>query len=424
MPGHKGVNFLGLENFDITEFDGADCLYHADGIIRESEENASQLFGAHTFYSAEGSSLSVKAMIYLAIKANFNGQGKPLVVAGRNAHKSFISAVGLLDAEVKWIYPEDSSYVSCSVDADKLKNVLSGLDKKPVAVYLTSPDYLGNTLSLAEISKVCKEFGTLLLVDNAHGAYLKFLPTSEHPIDLGADMCCDSAHKTLPALTGAGYLHLSKSMPDDIVNSVKSALALFGSTSPSYLILQSLDLLNRYLFEGYKDNLASFITKLDGLKSKLTKHGYRLVGNEPLKITLAVKPYGYNGIEFSKILKEHNALVEFYDPDFVVMMFTIESNDTTLNFIEKLLLSIPKKPAIDTIAPTLCATTQVMSIREALLSKSVTLSIDKAKGKILADTSVGCPPAVPIAVCGERLTEHSIELFKYYGINKCKVVLE
>ena len=92
MPGHKGKGAL-CENIDITEFEGADDLYHADGIIRESEENASALFGAHTFYSTEGSSLSIRAAVYLtSLYARQNGS-RPLIAAGRNAHKSFISAL-------------------------------------------------------------------------------------------------------------------------------------------------------------------------------------------------------------------------------------------------------------------------------------------------------------------------------------------
>ena len=115
-----------------------------------------------------------------------------------------------------------------------------------MAFYLTSPDYLGGMQDIAALSAVCDAHGVPLLVDNAHGAYLRFLPGgSRHPIDLGAAACCDSGHKTLPVLTGGAYLHLGPKAPVQEESTVRSALALFGSTSPSYLILQSLDACNR-----------------------------------------------------------------------------------------------------------------------------------------------------------------------------------
>lgn len=103
--------------------------------------------------------------------------------------------------------------LSCAVSAGGFGRKTAGHAEKPAAVYLTSPDYIGNILDIARLSAVCRRFGVPLLVDNAHGAYLRFLPESMHPLGLGADMCCDSAHKTLPALTGAAYLHISASAP-------------------------------------------------------------------------------------------------------------------------------------------------------------------------------------------------------------------
>lgn len=194
MPGHKGESILGFEHLDITEIQGADSLFEASSIIRESEENASLLFGARTYYSTEGSSLCIRAMLYLTLLYAKKEGKAPLILAGRNAHKTFLSSVALLDLDVEWLY-SDSSYLSCDINAETLDNKLSSMQIKPVAVYLTSPDYLGNMLDIKAISEVCNKHGVLLLVDNAHGAYLKFLDNSLHPIDLGATMCCDSAHR-------------------------------------------------------------------------------------------------------------------------------------------------------------------------------------------------------------------------------------
>ena len=190
MPGHKGIGALGCESADITEIDGADSLYEAHGIIRESEENASALFGCPTFYSAEGSSLAIRAMIYLAVLAarEEDPARPPIVFAARNCHKTFVSAAALLDIDVRWLYPETGgNYLSCTVTPQALDAALDAAEIKPAAVYITSPDYLGSIADVAGLAAVCHRRGTLLLVDNAHGAYLRFLPVSRHPVDLGAD---------------------------------------------------------------------------------------------------------------------------------------------------------------------------------------------------------------------------------------------
>ena len=144
-PGHKGYGPLGVEELDITEVKGADSLYEADGIIRESETNASSLFGCPTFYSTEGSSQCIRAMLHLAtLNARQSGK-RPLVAAARNVHKTFLSAAALLDLDVMWLTPKQpDSYLSCLLDAQELDLILSKVEIKPAAVYLTSPDYLGN----------------------------------------------------------------------------------------------------------------------------------------------------------------------------------------------------------------------------------------------------------------------------------------
>ena len=133
MPGHKGKEYP----YDITEIDGADALYVSDGIIKESEENASKIFGSFkTFYSTEGSSLCIKTMLHLA-KAYGKTQNRNYVIAGRNAHTSFVSASILADFEIKWIYPKnDNSYLSCEILPNDLDKMLSGAKDLPFAVFV------------------------------------------------------------------------------------------------------------------------------------------------------------------------------------------------------------------------------------------------------------------------------------------------
>ena len=132
MPGHKGKELLGFEKYDITEIKGADSLFEASGIICESEKNASGIFGCNTFYSTEGSSLCIRAMLHLAVM----GKKSPLILAGRNSHKTFLSAAALLDFDVRWIYPnEKSGYLSCNVSAEDVEREILSLHKNPTAVY-------------------------------------------------------------------------------------------------------------------------------------------------------------------------------------------------------------------------------------------------------------------------------------------------
>ncbi|MBE6664705.1 MAG: amino acid decarboxylase [Ruminococcaceae bacterium] len=420
MPGHKGKALLGAEPWDITEIDGADVLYSANGIIEESEDITSSLFHtAHSFFSAEGSTLAIKAMLMLATQ---NAGEKPLILAARNAHKAFIYGAALLDIDVEWLYPEPFSHLChCEISAQTLKKCLMNLKRKPCAVYITSPDYLGHTADIRALSDVCKKFSLPLLVDNAHGAYLGFLSPSLHPIALGADMCCDSAHKTLPVLTGGAYLHISKQAPSHYTENARNALALFASTSPSYLILQSLDLCNRYLSENYSARLSHCIQKIEAIKEKMKESGFAPEESEPLKIVLHTAKYGYTGDEMCCYLKKFRIVPEFYDREYLVLMITPENSEKDFERLTLVWDTILPKPSLPPLLYKLERGKSCLSLRKAMLGAQEIIPVEKARGRICASPTVSCPPAVPIVISGEEITARAIEIFQLYGIETVAV---
>lgn len=419
MPGHKGKGLLGVEQLDITEVNGADVLHNPEGIILESENNATKLFKtAHTFYSTEGSSLSIKAMLAIATA----GKSKT-VLAARNVHKAFLYGAALLDLSVEWLYPEEAGHIcSCVASPEVLKNKLQSMGELPSAVYVTSPDYLGNVQDIKGLAGVCHEFDVPLLVDNAHGAYLAFLDESRHPIHLGADMCCDSAHKTLPVLTGGAYLHVSKNAPKSYCDNARRFLSVFASTSPSYLIMQSLDLCNKALSEEFRECLDKTVIKVEQLKTELKSKGWHLLGDEPLKLTLDCSEFGTSGEAVAEALRENSIECEYCDRDVLVLMFTQNIDDSVYEALNAVLSSVEKKSRCESNAKSNIIGEQAMSIRKALFSEQETVSTEAAVGRICAAPNVSCPPAVPPVMSGEVITPDTVEILRYYNTNKIYVV--
>lgn len=430
MPGHKGHVFLGCEPLDITEIEGADVLHHANGILKESQNYAASLFGSgRTCYSTEGSSLCIKAM--LAVVTMRNGAGdssqRQRILAARNIHRSMIDACALLDLDVEFIRDAESGHLCTShLKPAVLRRNLEQAKYLPAGVYVTSPDYLGTIADIAGLAQVCDEYRVPLLVDNAHGAYLGFLEKSLHPIAQGAALCCDSAHKTLPVLTGGAYLHVSKEFESEYGDLIPRMLALFGSTSPSYLILQSLDLCNQYLAEGYREKLKIWIDKTDHCKEILRKRGIPVAETEPLKIVIESWKTGYTGEETAVELRKYGIECEYADRQYVVLMVTPENEEGDLERLEQWSVrsQLLKQEVISSkLAPAnLGRIERVCSIREAVFGKSEIIPVSQALGRICAAETVSCPPAVPVAVSGERITEEMAALLQEYGIKEVAVM--
>ena len=421
MPGHKGAGILGFEGMDLTEIYGADELFAAEGIIKESEQNASSLFGCPTYYSTQGSTLCIQTMCTILCQDAKSKGKKPKILAGRNAHRSFIHAAALLDFEIEWLYG-NSDYLSCKIHAEDLEKAI--IESLPTAVYLTNPDYLGNLLDIQSLASVCKKHNVLLAIDNAHGAYLRFLEPSLHPIDLGADLCCDSAHKTLPVLTGGAYLHLSESLNQVWKNDVKHFMEYFSSTSPSYLIMASLDAANEVLDTTFRNSLSECVRSVASLKNTLVQHGYTILSGEPMKITISTKEFGYTGNEIANLLMECDIYPEFYDSDYIVLMPSPYNTKDDFERLQKCLCGIERKSILVNKPPKLEQSKKVMNVRQALFAQSTMIEVSRSLGQVCSSVTVSCPPAILPVIPGEVISESSIEVMKYYGIETVRVVKE
>lgn len=414
MPGHKGGEVLGCEKYDITEIHGSDSLFECDGIIAESEKNLSYIYNTRaSFYSTEGSSLCIRAMVFLAMQY---ADGKKKILAGRNAHKSFLSALALCDVDADWLYG-DNLY-SCNITAETLDKALSS--DEYFAVYITNPDYLGNMVHIKSLADVCHKHGLPLLVDNAHGAYLKF--TGHHPMDCGADMCCDSAHKTLSCLTGSAYLHVSETAMHPYEKDAKRALSLFASTSPSYLIMASMDLMNGEMMNGYEQKIRRTSGLVDELKTQISHLGFDFSGREALKVNIKPKSFGYLGTELCAVLESKGVYPEFCDKDNLVLMFSAGNREEDFCKITAVLQQLERRTPVTAMPPSLPRLEKAMTARQAAFSKQTEVDIRDAVGKICASPTVSCPPAIPIAVCGEVINEKAVECFDYYGVNKICII--
>lgn len=421
MPGHKGKAYCSplapLYPLDITEIKGADELFAPDGIIFESEKNATTLFNTKgTFYSTQGSTLGIQTMLALCAKEG------AAVVAPRNVHKAFINTCVLLDLDISWVYPiektEYSNLVSYEYTVEDIERAINKAEK-PCCIYITSPDYYGRMADISSISMLSKKYNLPLLVDNAHGAHLAFIEKNIHPIALGADMCCDSAHKMLPVLTGGAYLHIGN---EKYLPFVKDTMSLFASTSPSYLIMCSLDLCNSYIDTQIKEDILDAIKCTESIKSRLSPF-WNIVDSEPLRLTILTSSSGLTGREVAEMMRGKNIECEYADEDYIVFLFSPLNSFYEFEMLFDALMSI-KQPRIRLEQKSLILPQpeKVMSVRKATFLENEIIPVEKAEGRICGKTRVSCPPGIAVAAAGEIIDADCITVFKSFGINEINVV--
>ena len=421
MPGHKGrplPPFGDLLAYDVTEVEGTDSLFHCDGAIRDCERAFSAAYGSgDTLISCGGSTLCIQAMLFLAALS-----GKKKIIAARNLHLSAVNAMALLGLEPVWVYPQNSGdgWIAGAISP---REVQALLEEEPdvCGVYVTSPTYFGVLSDIPALAEIAHSHGVPLLVDNAHGAHLPLLASNLHPMALVADFCCDSLHKSLPVLTGGALLHLRDPA---LYQRAKQAMGTFGSTSPSYLILLSIDrCLEEFTPQGrakYQE-AAQQVSQLEALarqKGFGTLEGRR----DSMKLSLFLGGTNLTGEALGALLREHGIEPEYLSDGGGVLMVSPYNTPRDLERIRTFLQDCPPLLATGVQPQPLPRLPKGMGLREALLSPQEEILVDQALGRIAAGVTTTCPPGAPLVMSGEIVTESSIQFMKNSGISHLHVV--
>jgi lysine decarboxylase len=427
MPGHKlgkGIPCEVLKNLplmDITEIPGADNLHYPEGIIKEAQLLASEAFGADsTFFLVNGSTSGIHAMIMAMCRP-----GDQLIVS-RDCHRSVITGMMLAGARPVYINPEFNQDfgIPTAINPHVLEKALAS-NPDAVGVLITRPNYYGVCSDIKRIAEIVHKYGKVLAVDEAHGAHLRFserLPLCA--LDGGADICVQSAHKTLPALTQGSYLHVKNGRID--MDRLREMLHMLQTSSPSYIIMAMLDIARdimdrcgREYFSEIFDNLGRIHSQTDSdrlrwLCSKDIVRGDK----DPTRLVINVKKLGLTGYEAGKILREkYNIFIEMSDMSNIVLIITIA--DQYENF-ERLYLgleglskyskySTQNKIFSQSIVYQPNISMQAIELKDVLNLKATNAKLFRAEGRVSKDMITPYPPGIPLICPGEKITKEAIE---------------
>ena len=426
-PGHKNVAgdlFSEIFNFDFTELPDTDSLYEANGVILNSEKAMSNVFGTRmTFFSAGGCTLCIQAMIRQVSK------GKKKIIIGRTIHKSAINTIALLGLDPVFVMPRENAgpFLPGRICAEDVRKTLEE-HKDACALYVTSPDYFGVISDISSISKECKKFGIPLIVDNAHGTHLKFLSKDIHPISLGATMSADSAHKTLPVLTGGALLQVND---EEYCDGVRESMSLFGSTSPSYPVMASLDLCRSFIESCGYEMFAKLERRVRELTDITESLGFRSPKGQcdPTRISLCADAMGISGTEIAEVLRKNGIEPEYANKSYVVLIPTPMNSDGDFERLIKILKGLKESFNGKTLEKTLTyfesfrrIPEKVMLPRDAMFAEHETVKLVDSVNRICCETIAPCPPGIPVVMPGERISYEVVEFLKEYRISFIKVL--
>ena len=440
MPGNKcGKGFekdeMGrifmerMGRLDITEVDPLDNLHYPEGVIDEAQKLLAQTYNSQKAYflvnGISGGNLS-------CIFESFN-EGDEIIVE-RNCHKSIYNAIVLRKLKAVYIEPVIDDELGIFLPPDD-KNIYAALEKSsnPKGIILTYPNYFGITFNIKNVINDMKNRGLKIILDSAHGAHFgmsRELPESMTSI---ADYVVLSAHKTLPALTQGAFVTVN-----DINDKFEFYLRTFMTTSPSYLIMASLDY-SRYYMDSYgKEDYKRLIYMAELWKDKINDIGkVKILSQRDIYIHgdydidktryLMILPHGYSGhkllnylrkkkiqseMSFSQgvvlILSPFNTEEEFkkiYEAVYDMDLEKLEQKyDLYKNCFEK---EIPKK---------------ALEPYEAFEAEYETVDIDKCEGRISKEFIIPYPPGIPIICPGEIISKKNLNIIKDYMINEKDVI--
>ncbi len=429
MPGHKlskGIPPEFQENLlqlDVTEVEGTDNLHFPEGIIKEAQEQAAKAFGADkTFFLVNGSTCGIQAAI-MSVCAR--GQK---IILGRDSHKAAVSGLILAGAAPAFIYPEynEEFGISETVTPEGMEECLRS-NPDAAAVLITRPNYYGICGHIEEICKIVHAHNKILIVDEAHGAHLAFnkrLPQTA--LEHGADICIQSAHKTLPAVTQGAYLHVKSGRVD--INRLKSNLAMLQTSSPSYIIMSYLDIAREIMAIEGKERLDTLLEDLSWFQEELEKYGvYKVLTNNNLgikavhdstRLVINLDGLGISGYQAEKLLRERfNTQVEMADNRNLVLITTIADNRQSfsrlleslksLACVEDIKAAYSKADNFKYTADNKCELQGILPC-DAYSMQKETVLLSAAANRICAGTITPYPPGIPILYPGEIIGERQI----------------
>lgn len=421
MPGHKKgaiYKMLGYEDIlenlyklDTTEIPGTDNLHSPEECIKESLKRASEVFKSDkTFYLVNGSTCGIEA----AIMASVNPKEK--IILNRDCHQSAINSCIIGDIDPIYVNPsinKDSNTLS-GVSFNDVKRVIdSNLDAK--AVFLTYPTYFGDVFDLKSICSYAHEKGMTVIIDEAHGAHLGLsekLPDTA--LSQGADIVIQSTHKTLPSFTQSSMIHIKGNRID--INKLTNMLRITESSSPSYLLMASLDIaVDIYEKNGF-DLMDKLLSNIDEFKSELYKLKNIKVdeSKDYTKIFLNTKKLGITGHELENILREnYNIQVELSNYYGVLLIATIGNTKDEFLKLKDVLFEIDKiykkESYLKSVSYPIKLPKKILSPREAFYMDKKNVKIENSIGKISGEYIIPYPPGVSLVSPGEEITREVID---------------
>lgn len=412
MPGHKAdrKRFPLFKDaaLDITELSFADCLEDPDGLIAAAESDCAEILGAkRSFFLTDGSSSGIFAMLY-AVKR----RGGKIVIA-RGAHKSVYNACAVLGIEPYILKGNELDGIALPPAAAEIEDIFKK-EKDVAAVLATSPDYYGNISDYAALRKICDRYGKLLLVDGAHGAYLKFDPDAAHRYaGEYADAWVDGAHKTLPTLTQGALLNVNR---EDLIPDLREGAGIFRTTSPSYPIMASIEYGVKYLSENGGQLIDAVKREFSLMKMRLKKRGVLFYeGSETLQFSVDFGGMGICPYLAEEQLEKRRIYPEMNDGRYILFYLSPLTRTHHLARLERAIRRIAKmrslKDTYDAKPEQVCGIKK-FSYLAALAFRKESVPIAQAAGRIAARNAGATPPCFPVVVAGEQITEQAVELLK------------